>query len=263
MTPRTVAAAPVSSFASPLRYRGPLPLRVAVYGAVANAIRSGVLPPSTLLPPESEVAAAFDVSRTVMREALILLEEDGLIRTQRGVGRFVADVVPEIGIESLQPVEQMLSVPEDPVTVSRLRTEPEPATDFTKRWLGIAPDEASLMWESLVTRRGEAVALTQEWVAAPGRGAGFPDVPALLAGHDVGQLSMLAILLRSLGVSLGPSVCHISLTTAGADRAQALGVRPSSAVLLVTQAVSRDGTAFYLAKHLIKPEAGQLTVIQA
>jgi len=260
---RTVETIPLTSFASPLLYRGALPLRVAVYGVVAAAVRNGIVPAGGLLPPEAEMAGAFGVSRTVMREALILLEEDGLIRTHRGVGRFVADVVPEIGLEALQPIEKMLTSESGSAEVRRLRHEQEPTTDFTGRWLALESGGASVMWESLVTLEDEPVALAQEWVAAPGSAPPGPSLPTIVDARETDRVSMLAVLQQALGPALGPAVCHISSTSAGAERAQSLGIDPSSPLLLVTQAVARDGVRVYVAKHLIRPEAGHLTVIQA
>ncbi|NIG77040.1 Uxu operon transcriptional regulator [Klebsiella sp. Ap-873] len=41
------------------------------------------------LPPEREIAALLSVSRTVVREALIMLEIEGLVEVRRGAGIFV------------------------------------------------------------------------------------------------------------------------------------------------------------------------------
>src|SRR5581483_11361583 len=108
MTKSRTAGTDWMALAEPVAQRGAVPLRVAVYTALAAAIRSGDPAPGSLLPFEAELCTAFGVSRTVMREALLLLEEDGLIRSRRGIGRFVVDQLPEIGLEQLQPVERLL-----------------------------------------------------------------------------------------------------------------------------------------------------------
>ncbi|ADX72215.1 transcriptional regulator [Pseudarthrobacter phenanthrenivorans Sphe3] len=59
------------------------PLRVAVYSRIAEAIRNGLLTPGSMIPTETELGTNMKVSRTVVREALMLLEEDGLIRARR------------------------------------------------------------------------------------------------------------------------------------------------------------------------------------
>ncbi len=85
------------------------PLRVAVYDRISNGIRSGVLGMGELLPRETELGTSLGVSRTVVREALMLLEEDGLIVTRRGIGRFVAESIPHEGADEFQPIEQLFA----------------------------------------------------------------------------------------------------------------------------------------------------------
>src|SRR5690625_6726708 len=88
-----------------------VPLRVADYMRISDAIRSGVLPRSSLLPSEADLGRALGVSRTVIREALILLEEDGLLRPRRGIGRFVNERLPDRGIQRLERSERILGGP--------------------------------------------------------------------------------------------------------------------------------------------------------
>lgn len=52
-------------------------------------IRSGRLAPGTQLPTESELMAAMNVSRTVVREAVAALKAEGLVVTRQGSGAFV------------------------------------------------------------------------------------------------------------------------------------------------------------------------------
>jgi len=56
---------------------------------IRQAIASGDYRPGSQLPTEAELVQLLGVSRTVVREALRLLEEDGLISRRHGVGTFV------------------------------------------------------------------------------------------------------------------------------------------------------------------------------
>lgn len=47
--------------------------------------------PGDRLPPEREIAEMLDVTRTVVREALIMLEINGLVEVCRGAGIYVLD----------------------------------------------------------------------------------------------------------------------------------------------------------------------------
>lgn len=54
-----------------------------------KAITSGTYRPGTQLPTEAELCEMLGVSRTVVREALRVLEDDGLVVRRHGVGTFV------------------------------------------------------------------------------------------------------------------------------------------------------------------------------
>jgi GntR family transcriptional repressor for pyruvate dehydrogenase complex len=53
---------------------------------LATAIRLGVYPLGTTLPPERDLAAILHVSRATLREAMAALREAGLVETRRGRG---------------------------------------------------------------------------------------------------------------------------------------------------------------------------------
>jgi DNA-binding FadR family transcriptional regulator len=60
-----------------------------VYDHVLGQIIVGIFPVSSRLPPETKLAQQLDVSRPVVREALMRLREDGLIASRPGAGSFV------------------------------------------------------------------------------------------------------------------------------------------------------------------------------
>jgi DNA-binding FadR family transcriptional regulator len=70
--------------------RRPARLSVVVVGALVDAIVSGSYPSGTLLPPEPVLCQSFDVSRSVVREAMKVLEEKGLARARQGHGTTVS-----------------------------------------------------------------------------------------------------------------------------------------------------------------------------
>lgn len=61
----------------------------AVQAEIRQAILSGAYTPGSQLPTEAELGQMLGASRTVIREALRILEEDGLIFRRHGVGTFV------------------------------------------------------------------------------------------------------------------------------------------------------------------------------
>lgn len=57
---------------------------------IADLIRDEKLSPGDKLPTEAQLTARFHISRPALREALKLLEQDGIIYVEHGRGRFVS-----------------------------------------------------------------------------------------------------------------------------------------------------------------------------
>lgn len=66
-----------------------------LYGQLLEKIVSGELKEGVKLPSENEISRAFQVSRPVIREALLRLQADGLIYSRQGAGSFVKARPPE------------------------------------------------------------------------------------------------------------------------------------------------------------------------
>lgn len=66
-------------------------LGAALVVQLADDIVSGAYPPGSSLPTEAELGAAFGVSRTVVRESVMLLQDKGLVRIVHGKGTQVSD----------------------------------------------------------------------------------------------------------------------------------------------------------------------------
>jgi DNA-binding FadR family transcriptional regulator len=64
-------------------------LHTVVANVLGEEIVSGVLPVGELLPREAELGARFNVSRTVVREAVKQLTSKGLLQTSSGIGTWV------------------------------------------------------------------------------------------------------------------------------------------------------------------------------
>ena len=67
------------------------PLSTIVYEGLSERIRSGQLPPGVQLPTEAELCVEFDVSRSVLREAMARLRSEGMVIPQQGKGMFVSE----------------------------------------------------------------------------------------------------------------------------------------------------------------------------
>ncbi len=77
-------------FEAPPWPKRPARLGTAVVDVLLDRIVAGELEPGTLLPNEPGLCEAFGVSRTVIREAIKILEQKGLVRARQGQGTRVA-----------------------------------------------------------------------------------------------------------------------------------------------------------------------------
>lgn len=86
-----------------------------LYREVAEQIRvkieNGSFAPSTRLPPERELAEVFSISRSSVREALIVLEVNGYVDIRGGSGVYVCVTLPRAKTPSL-------GVPTVPATIA-------------------------------------------------------------------------------------------------------------------------------------------------
>ena len=80
-----------------------LPLFVRVYETIYKRLAEGFYQPGEQLPSESDLAEELKVSRGTLRQALLLLQEDGMIINHQGKGSFVLEKSLQLdpGIERL------------------------------------------------------------------------------------------------------------------------------------------------------------------
>lgn len=73
----------------------------AVVDQMETLILQGVLRSGERLPPERELAKKLDISRPILREALKILEDRGLIVARHGEGTFITDVIGTVFSEPI------------------------------------------------------------------------------------------------------------------------------------------------------------------
>lgn len=101
-----------------------------LYGQLLEQIISGALSLGDKLPTEHQISVAFQVSRPVVREALMRLQADGLVEARRGSGSFLRHAPsPEIR-RFLEPVDFAGFLR---ATEIRLALEPEAARYAAQR----------------------------------------------------------------------------------------------------------------------------------
>lgn len=234
---------------------------VVLYERIVEAIQQGVYPPGSQLPTEPRLAADLGVSRPALREALILLQEDGVITVRRGVGRTVNHHPPQRGFETLKPMEELLGAGRAVRTVRLARTMEEP-TDFSAQHLLLPAHGEVRFWESMIEVNALPSCLAHEWAAPDGTLAGLGLAPALDAAQGASS-TMLRLLLESgRGMALKGSSTMVA-TMLGRRRGAQFDRPADTPAVLVTQVVHAGRTPVLAAKYMLPTGAPALPVWQS
>jgi GntR family transcriptional regulator len=199
-----------------MRDRRPLPLQLR--DSLLAELRSDGVEEGGLVPTESELARRHGVSRTTVREALKLLEGDGVITVRHGKGRYVSS----------------------PLSIEGSLSEVEGVTELTTR-LGLEVDVRVLSVETRIADEPEAEALrlkAGERVIALERlwlGAGealiysVDTFPARLIRQPISDIdwsSSLLGILESEGIRVASAVAAIKAVNLPPETARGLVVSP-------------------------------------
>lgn len=91
-------------------------LSTVVFEGLLDKIRSGELGPGAQLPTEADLCGSFEVSRTVVREAVARLRSEGLVIPRQGKGVFVSEAplgsftIPDQDLDALPQTLALLEL---------------------------------------------------------------------------------------------------------------------------------------------------------
>jgi len=224
-------------------------VRASLMGAINEQYR-----PGDQLPSEPELAAAYAVSRSTVREALQSLENEGVVRRVHGAGTFVNQVQPrvsgaldvDLGVtEAVQAANQRLGV-------QVLRVEQTAAPREIAEHLALPPAGRILLIERVILANDRPAALAVD--AIPSRVAHNATTP-----YRDG--SVYRHLERDCGVVLVGGVAHVSAVEADARMARLLRVDERDALLRMEQVERSEGgdVVLYSLEHYV-PSCFDLTV---
>ncbi|MEV4276505.1 FadR/GntR family transcriptional regulator [Actinoplanes xinjiangensis] len=154
----TAAAQPAAGIdGSPAWTRRPANLATAVTAELVQRIVRGVHPSGSTLPPEPVLCATFSVSRTVVREAVKVLQEKGLVQVRQGAGTMVTspamwNMLDELVLGAAIAEDDSLAVLDDLVVTRRLLE-----SDMADVAARLADDAAVERLRTLVDRMDELV----------------------------------------------------------------------------------------------------------
>lgn len=221
------------------------PLAVQVYDRLFDAL-SGASGSPAALPTEEELTRQLGVSRTTVRQALALLEEDGVIERGPGRRRHVAGTTPA-RTGTVVPLETMVRGPQVPL-VRRVARTVSPATEWNSRLLGIDRGDEIVTWESELVIGEAVVASALEFIQASDEPTPHSEDATLFA--QLGAQYQSKAELASLRIAP-----YITDTRRIGRR------RPGAALITLTFTTRAPGKPTYLAKHVVDLDAVPLELL--
>lgn len=203
-----------------------LPLYQQLEDAIRADVERGRYSPGELLPSESEICARYDLSRSVVRQALQHLAQAGIIHTERGRGSFVAErKLSERFVQRTTGFYDDLTRMGLRIETEVLHQQIEPVPAEVREFLGV--DEAVRI-DRLRSVEGRVLAYVRTYLSAdrcPG-----------LERYDLSNRSLYAHLREVYGLVVHEGSRTVEAVGADEEIAHYLEVEPGTPLLLLCSA---------------------------
>jgi GntR family transcriptional regulator len=226
-----VASAPQGvSIAGTIDKASPVPFYYQLRQLLERAVADGVLASGEQIPTEASLCERYDVSRTVVRQALSDLERTGLVTRLKGKGTFVAEPkVSEFVAQSLTSLHEDLSARGERLETKVLRLEVEPVSPHVAAMLELPESEQIVLLERLRFLRGEPLVVTTAYMPY--------SICAPILALDMSDRSLFETYEQELGLKLHRGSRAMEARAATAEVARHLGV-PEGAPILAFSGVT-------------------------
>jgi GntR family transcriptional regulator len=211
------------------------PLIERIRNDLRDAIARGSLKPGEKLSSEPELAASLGVSRNSLREALGLLESEGLLARRRGVGTFVVGSGPVVrgGIERLRSISDLISEQGYEPGNEVLRYETAPCDAIVAARLRIPEGSRIAILETLKRASGRPVALCIDYAPSELLGEG--------ANPEAMKTSIFDYLWKERGIEILFAECDLVPILADRALASKLDTPRRGPILLLEAIHVADG----------------------
>jgi GntR family transcriptional regulator len=208
------------------------PLYSQIRETLRHRILDGTYAPHTQMPSESQMMAAFNVSRITIRQALGDLQKEGLIFKVMGKGSFVARPKAFQSLSKLQGFGEAMS-PSGYETYSMLLSARETAaSQLVAQHLRIKPETPVFEIQRLRFLNREPISVDVSY---------FPlDIGQRLAQEDLATRDIFVILENDLGKNLTHAEVQIEAISADESLARHLEIDEASPLLRIERLTYAD-----------------------
>jgi len=209
-----------------------------LYGQILEQILAGNFKEGERLPTEHEISSAFNVSRPVVREALIRLQADGLIYARRGAGTFVR-AVPSVAITNFAA----------PASISEYLRSFEVRLALEAAAASFAAERRSVAQLSNMEEANDRMRETMmQGEAANEEDFAFHREIAVASGNQL-FVSQFENLRREVGGSMSVA---LGLTKLGSEERRNAVMREHQQIIEAIRAGNSEVAALYMRYHLVQ-----------
>jgi GntR family transcriptional regulator len=217
-------------------FSSPIPYYLQLIETLKERLDQGAWNPGDQLPSEPDLCRFYGVSRTVVRQALLGLEQEGLILRRKGKGTFAAEAkIAASLVQKLTGFHQDMQERGHRVQTQVLHCAVEPASARVAHSLHLPAGRLVYNIERLRFVDGEAILLVTTYLPQA--------LCPRLGEFDLSQFSLYNILEKEFGLVLDHGSRTIEAVAANKREAQLLDV-PEGAPMMMLDSVTclADGT---------------------
>jgi GntR family transcriptional regulator len=197
--------------------------------AIQEAITQGKFAPGSQLPPEMELLQMMGISRTTLREALRILEEQGFIRKRRGLGTFVMERAIVKDMSQNFGITEMISQAGYTPGTRDFSVHTEKPSKMLAEKLDIPDDSQVVVIERVRTASHAPIVWTRDVIPRDYLGNWTP------TGKDLDGVSLYECLQRFAGIRIVNGIASFSPVQASRKIAEKLSIKRNALLLLIEQ----------------------------
>lgn len=223
-----------------------------------SLIDAGTYQPGDQLPSQNELAAELGISRATLREALLSLEQEGIIVLKHGIGTFVTSGYGhrmESGLERLESILELTARQGLAVCCSNLEVIEEQASRELADVLQVMPGTPLTTVRRVIMVDDTPVAYMFDVASTP-----------VLSPSDIDETfngSVLQLLMQKPDLHIARAVANIVAVNAGGDLAGRLQVKAHQALLLLEETLfSEEGIVVEFSQNYFVPDFFQFHVVR-
>jgi len=197
--------------------------------AIQEAIKQGKFPAGSQLPPEMELLQMMGISRTTLREALRILEEQRCIRKRRGLGTFVMEQAIVKEMSRNFGITEMISQAGYTAGTRDFKISVEKASTALAEKLSIPDASITVVIERVRTANDTPIVFTRDVLPQE-----------LLAGwiptsQNLNGVSLYECLERYANIRIVDGMASFSPVQATNELAKKLSIQRNALLLLIEQ----------------------------